>query len=240
MMLRSATILLALSLAGCTSLRVAPERRPLDGALFPLTPGSSWVYEVRDFAGRVSELRARVNREVAGAGGNLTLVEEICGIPGEPGFDSGHDLVVYYSTAGFIFRAPWYYPASAPPPTGAGEPILPVDVARSASWHGSHSILAIDGPPLYELRTESRVTATAEAIDVPAGSFAPCLRVDTVVVATDPSAEPKREIVYYYTDWYAPGVGLVRTTSAVDVDGRKRDVLSLDLASFSSARSPAR
>jgi len=173
-----------------------------------------------------------VNGEVSGAGGKLTLVEESGGIPGEAGFESTRDLVAYYSSAGFIFRATGYVSGSELPSNGSGEPILPVDVARSPSWRGSHTLLAIEGPPLFEVRTESRVTATAETIEVPAGSFRPCLRVETVVFATVPSSKPKREIVHYYTDWYARGVGLVKMTSAVDVDGRKLDLLSLDLASF--------
>src|SRR5687768_14465212 len=92
-----AEIVVVFSLLGCASLPVARERAAEGDALFPLTPGSAWVYTVRDFAGRVSELRARVDREVDGEGGKLTLVEESGGIPGEEGFESTQDLVAYYS-----------------------------------------------------------------------------------------------------------------------------------------------
>ena len=222
---------LVASVLGCASL-VAERDRFGANALFPLSTGRSWTYRVRDSAGRVSELRARVNRELVSDAGTLTLVEESGGIPGDARVRSAGDLVAYYSRAGFVFRAPWYASGSRLPATGGAEPILPVDLAASPTWQGSHAVLGIDGPPLYQVRTESRVVANDDTVAVPAGRFTKCLRVDTVVVAAVPASEPKREIVHYYTDWYAPGVGLVKMASAVDADGRKLDLLSLDLAAF--------
>ena len=40
-----------------------------------------------------------------------------------------------------------------------------------------------------------------------------------------------RMIRHYYTEWYAPGVGLVKARTAVDDGGRRIDVLAADLAS---------
>jgi hypothetical protein len=52
-----------------------------------------------------------------------------------------------------------------------------------------------------------------EEVEVPAGKFR-AVRVETVVTAVDgkPLAEPRRA-----TRWYAPGVGLVKTTAGKDV-----------------------
>jgi hypothetical protein len=228
---RASVVVLAASLLGCATL--VSERDRLGGhALFPLSPGHSWTYQVRDHNGQISEFRARVNRELAGDGGTLTLVEESGGIPGDARFESAGDLVAYYSRGGFVFRAPWYASSHRLTATGNAEPILPIDLAHRPTWQGSHAVLDVEGPPLYQVRTESRVVATDDSIVVPAGRFGNCLRVDTVVYATVPASSPKREIIHYYTDWYAPHVGLVKMESAVATDGGKRELVSLELARF--------
>jgi hypothetical protein len=67
---------------------------------------------------------------------------------------------------------------------------------------------------------------------VPAGTFRRCVRVETVASAIAPGGMQPRAIVHHYTEWYAPGVGLVKARSAVEVEGRTLDVLAAELASF--------
>jgi hypothetical protein len=229
--------LFALSTAGCTTV----ERRAIVARgddVFPLKPGSAWTYQVRDVAGRVAAftMRVRGDVEVDSAGTKATLVEESGGIPGERSLESGSDFVAYYSREGIIFRLPW---RAGPTPSlasattaGEGEPVVPRDPHRRSRFEGRYGVLAIEGPPLYELSSESRVVASEDAVTVPAGTFPHCIRVDTRVSARAPSRFATPEIVHYYEEWYAPGIGLVRQRSAVDDDGARRDVLDVELASF--------
>ncbi len=229
------TFFIALALLGCATLRRPTESlQPSIGALFPLSPGTTWVYEVHDAAGRSARLRARVSGEVdLGADGTkATLVEENGGVPGERNLEGDADLVAYTTLGGLIMRFPWPSPRieTAKASASRGEPVLPEDPERRPVWRGSYPILAIEGPPLYDAQSESHVASWDEAVDVPAGRFERCLRVETKVLARPPSSPT--EIVHHYVEWYAHGVGLVKMQSSVDVDGRRLDVLGADLASF--------
>jgi hypothetical protein len=243
MILRALTVLLAVLVAssplGCG---ISRPQRTVGGhaseALLPLAPGSAWIYEVRDTAGRVSRLRMRVKGEmdVDSNGTKVVIVEERGGIPGAGRLESSNDLVAYYSRGGLIFRFPLLSPRTRVAQWLAfakgGEPVLPENPAERSDWQGTYSVLAIEGSPMYELRSRSRVAASGEDVDVQAGRFHDCVRVETTVSALSPSSAVRREIIHHYTEWYAPGVGLVKANSSVDDEGRTLDVLWTELASF--------
>ena len=61
------------------------------------------------------------------------------------------------------------------------------------------------------MRQRHRAVPEARVVDVPAGRFAGCVRVETVALhggRHDGKAESD-PIVLYYNDWYAPGVGFM-------------------------------
>ena len=228
----------ALSSAGCATLGTV--RSQVDGAgdVFPLRPGSAWTYQVRDVSGRTAafKMRVRGDVDVDAAGTRATLVEETGGMPGARALDRESDLVAYYSREGIVFRLPWRWGAAGGVDVARSlaeaEPVVSRDPRRQTRWEGHYDVLAIDGPPLYEVASESRVAASDERVTVPAGTFSHCVRVETRIAARTPSRVEPTEIVHYFEEWYAPGVGLVRQRSAVDVGGKRRDVLSVELAAF--------
>jgi hypothetical protein len=240
----AAAALAAVLAVGASCARLAPAPVGVDAApadLFPLAAGRAWVYEVRDASGRASSMRVRVRGSLVldSLGTEATLVEESGGVPGARSLESSIDLVAYYTREGVLFRLPWNTIPGGRDDSRfakASEPVLPRDVRRLPTWRGEFDVLAIEGPPLYELSSESRLTAAAELVSVPAGRFPDCVRVDTRVAARAPADLARRQILYYYTDWYAPGVGLVKERSAVDVDGRPLDVLWAELTAFEPRR----
>ena len=81
----------------------------------------------------------------------------------------------------------------------------------------------------------SIVQPTREAVHVRAGVFRECLRVDSESVLDSPSARASaQEIAFHYVDWYAPGVGLVK--SEVRAPERARPITTLELVSFRDGR----
>jgi hypothetical protein len=65
-----------------------------------------------------------------------------------------------------------------------------------------------------EVQQRHRVAPKPERVVVPGGVFARCMRVETTAIHSgvdDHGAHTGPQVTYYYSDWYAPGVGLVKT-----------------------------
>jgi hypothetical protein len=100
--------------------------------------------------------------------------------------------------------------------------ILPRKLAPGHSWKAvsATSVLQMSGPPylaLYQLKALVPVTYTIEnmndTVKVPAGTFENCLRVSgrgSIPVEAGGHIG-NVEVIIETTDWYAPGVGLVKT-----------------------------
>jgi hypothetical protein len=212
--------------------------------LLPLAAGNEWIYEVRNPAGQVSKLtmRARGERYIESRRMAAQIVEESGGVPGQPALEGGSDLVAYYLRAGFIIRSPWLIPhGSELEDRGAelgDERLLPLDLQHDPAWGSEYGIFDFGRSPIYRLQTSSRLVSASESITVPAGIFERCVRVETTVSTTTPSAPHDRTIVYDHVDWYAPGVGWVKGESFV-VEGRsKRSVGEVELVSFRRSEEP--
>ena len=70
---------------------------------------------------------------------------------------------------------------------------------------------------------------------MPAGRFMGCVRVDTTAThgATGADGKPVGpQVVYHYSDWYAPGVGLVRTEQR---NGAAEILATIELIRFRAA-----
>jgi hypothetical protein len=68
---------------------------------------------------------------------------------------------------------------------------------------------------------------------VPAGTFRGCIRIDTVAVYRGDRQSDER-YTFYHSDWYAPGVGLVRSETWSDPE-RRRERVRMELVAFSIA-----
>ncbi|MGH7858738.1 MAG: hypothetical protein ACREQY_15540, partial [Candidatus Binatia bacterium] len=65
------------------------------------------------------------------------------------------------------------------------------------------------------------VAVEPDVVRVPAGEFRDCIRIDTSSSHGPGSGGSGDELLFYYADWYAPGVGLVRTQQWGDREKRR-------------------
>ena len=191
---------------------------------FPLSDHSQWTYRVQDFVkkwtylnkvrvhGRryIEELqREGINVEERysnfGAGGPYVLEEQ------EP--------MVYFREKGFLNRVLLAYQAGkVVPASGTGDSrYLPEVLTDGTSWDSSTDTFHV-GELGFRVSFKHVVSIERETVSVPAGTFKGCVRVDTSSTeGPDSGYRPGEELVFYYSDWYAPGVGLVRTQQWDDV-----------------------
>ena len=235
-----AGLALLLGAVGC-ALPLRPETGapPAPSLLLPLARGNEWVYEVRNPAGQVSKMTMRVKGEryIESRGMAATIVEESGGIPGNAVLEEGDaDLVAYYLRGGFIFRSPLLIARDwGLEDRGAelgDERLLPLDPERDPAWESAYGLFEFGSRPLYEFRASSRLAPAVDRVSVPAGVFERCVRVETSVSATTPSAPTARTIVHTYVEWYAPRVGLVRSRSFVTEGDARLEVGSVELVGF--------
>ncbi|MBT8446060.1 MAG: hypothetical protein KJO38_02860 [Gammaproteobacteria bacterium] len=107
--------------------------------------------------------------------------------------------------------------ADEPPMT-----VLPLPIDSQTSWRATSYTQALErtGPPqetLYRIsapvKMSYEVQSTDDTVEVPAGTFRDCLRVNgTGEVNIDAGNYIGRVTIRVtHTDWYAPGVGLVKS-----------------------------
>ena len=199
-----------LLLTSCASAPVPHATGPAAQDYFPMLPGTHWVYELHTgpFKSTTLDVTARGERPVRGQETGIFVVEErtaeeMFGL--EP---SG--LVGYRVTGGYVTRVPAIELGS----DGvvhmfghAGFSILPVN--PQAGQHWSDQVQLFDS-----LGTAAQSwTATVESVgrmSVPAGTFD-----DVIVVRSEHWDREWRENepLHSYEDYYARGVGLIRSVS---------------------------
>ncbi len=207
---------LALALSACAAAVRAPRQTAIDTDFFPLVPASHWEYLVRRTVGERLHFMATVRPdEFRGPNGHgCRVVEErYSDLPG-----GGRFPIVYCTEGGFLHRVmSLEYRGEALEDNGlrSGElKFLPVRLGEAQSWEGLTNAYSLPDGSGFEVRQLHQVFTQPEPIEVPAGRFTGCARVETTAIhsATGPDGAPVGpRIVYYYSDWYAPGVGLVRT-----------------------------
>lgn len=188
-------------------------------AYFPLRLDDTWVYEIaRSSEGEHAQLtvRARGDQFVGPLGMRAQVVEEryttrISGPPGEP------YLLAYYQDHGYVHRAMSLEYRGKEivelGPHAAEERFLPLRLEERSQWRGMTTAYDSPGGNGYAVEQTHAAVAEPAAIEVPAGRFEDCIRVDTVAVQ-QAQAEGKKAgspAILYYRDWYAPNVGLVRS-----------------------------
>jgi hypothetical protein len=217
-MMRVGFVVLATTLVACTAgvkRGHVASRTATD--YFPLTPSSRWEYQLsRRADGFPLRFVATVRPDpfLGPNGSGCRIVDERYGDrpTGE------RSPIVYCADGGFLHRVmSLEYRGEALEDNGlrSGElRFLPIDLAHTNAWEGRTNAYQLSDGSGFEVRQIHHVFVQPEPVDVPAGRFAGCARVETTAIhsATGPdgSAVGPR-IVYYYSDWYAAGVGLIRT-----------------------------
>lgn len=233
-------------LAGCQKqARFNPE---LAGRFFPLHTGSSWIYEVAYENGARETIVDRVARAdpVRTSGASLQVISDYSGVDGSRAVRSDlpqnypaemTEVETRYVVEGrFITRV-----------QNLGEPswirleehrFLPQYLWPDRSW--SNTLLPFQDLTKRILTIKQRHQTFLEEHDVvvPAGRFRDCIRVETEASYQSPPGSGKQR---FFTDWYAPNVGLVKT---IVLSGGKdgRQIARIELLRFADAKNiaPAR
>lgn len=225
--------LVALSM-GCSAAVRRPQALPT-ADFFPLTPSSHWEYVLKrriDAAPLRFAASVQPNEFQGPHGHACRVVDERYGDrPPEE-----RTPIVYCSEGGFLHRVmSLEYRGESLEDTGlrSGEvKFLPVNLTTTQTWEGRTSAYQLPDGSGFEVRQLHQVSMQNEPIDVPAGRFDHCARIETTAIhsATSPdgSAVGPR-IVYYYSDWYAPGVGLIRTEQR---NAAQEVVATIELVSY--------
>lgn len=193
--------------------------------LFPHTPGSRWVYRL---SGAWYETEAELSVEVKGQQHIPYLQRDVVILDeAHPGVTptAPKDIlpILYYFHEGYLVRnsnhAYGDNERTNLVSTGTiGEsfaPVLPPDLA-SQSVNPSEEWQEVWGGAWGEeaqLSTLYRFGPEQEPVVVTAGTYTDCLRVETQLVRTSGRG-------FHYTEWYTPGVGMVKSTATDLVSGK--------------------
>ena len=202
-------------LSGCSA--VAARRATPRADFFPLVPRSRWEYVVTS-RGEQRQFRfiATVRQDpfVDPEGRRCRVVDEqYTELDGESAVP-----ILYCVEGGYLHRVmSLEYRGETLEDNGlrSGElKFLPTNLSRDSSWEGFTNAYRLPDGSGYVVAQSHRATTAGEDVAVPAGHFAGCVRVDTTAVhyAMNPAGEAVGpRVTFYYSDWYAPGVGLIRT-----------------------------
>lgn len=101
--------------------------------------------------------------------------------------------------------------------------LLPIPAAQGATWAFKSRLRLIETYAFsieerltsryVPVEMEARIEANDDTVAVPAGRYAHCVRVNAIGKTQVPVDQGRRkvEVAVTQTEWYAPGVGLVKT-----------------------------
>ena len=215
-----------------------PLRIPVE-SYFPLTDKSQWSYRVQDFVRNLtyqSKVRVYGRQYVEAVRREGISVEECYsnfGLGGPFVFEE-QEPMVYFRENGYLNRVLLTYQAGkVVAASGSGDrQYLPEVLTDGASWDSNTEAFRI-GDLGFKVSFRHAVAVERETVKVPAGTFDDCVRVDTASTeGPDSGYHPGEELVFYYSDWYAPGVGLVLTRHWDDA-AHERERARIELLSYS-------
>jgi hypothetical protein len=201
-------ILLAMTqLVGCDSgLREEPTVN-----YFPLMHNSTWIYQITN---KSRGTQYRITDHVV----DLTympsikavsfVVDESCSLACE-----GGRPLMYYAKDGYLSRvSPLRYDGEKIDGSSFGRSeeaqFLPVHLMPNMIWSNvTYPYAGLFGSSFGQ---KHRTFAENKLIEVPAGRFSGCIRVETQATRKDAHGG-RRDFQLSYIDWYAPSVGLVKT-----------------------------
>ncbi len=212
---------------------------------FPLTDESRWTYRVQDFVKRLtyqSKVRVHGRRFVEALNRDGIGVEERYSSlgPGGPFILEEQEPIVYFRENGYLNRMLLTYQAGKlVAASGTGDTqFLPEVLTNGATWDSTTQAFHV-GDLGFGVTFRHAVAVERESVTVPAGTFKDCVRVDTSSSeGPDSGYRPDEELVFYYADWYAPGVGLVLTRHWDDAK-HERERTRIELMEYSITPQPA-
>jgi hypothetical protein len=222
---------LALLAAGCSFTVVRAQGGEQD--FFPLAPSSRWEYDVNRY-GEAGTLRfvatVRTDPFHTADGRSCPIVDE------QYGAEDVRYPVAYCAEKGFLHRLmSLEYKGERLEDNGfrSGElKFLPLDLRQVSAWEGTTNAYHLPDGSGFEVRQLHRVLPRLERVDVPAGAFQHCVHVETTAIHSAIDVDGTHtgpQVILYYSDWYAPGVGLVRTDQH---DADARTMTTIELVSY--------
>ena len=218
---------------------IDPDAKLPVESYFPLAAGSQWSYRVQDFVRKLtyqSKVRVFGKQYVKAVQREGIGVEERYSSfgPGGPYVLEEQEPMLYYRENGYLNRLLLTYQAGqvvAASATGDTQ-FLPEVLTQGASWDSNTQAFRVGGDIGFKVSFKHTVSLEREAVQVPAGKFDNCVRVDTFSTQGPNTAyKPGEELVFYYSDWYAPGVGLVLTRHWDDAK-REQERTRIELMSY--------
>jgi len=214
------------------------SRIPVE-SYFPLTDQSQWNYRVQDLVRNLTyQTKVRVyGRQYVDAvrREGIAVEERYSNFGfGGPFVLEEQEPIVYFRENGYLNRVLLTYQAGKiVAASGSGDrQYLPEILTHGASWDSNTEAFRV-GDLGFKVSFRHAVAVERETVNVPAGSFADCIRVDTSSTeGPDSGYRPGEELKFYYADWYAPGVGLVLTRQWDDA-AHQRERARIELLTYS-------
>ncbi len=183
---------------------------------FPLTDQSQWTYRIQDFGRRwtyLNTVRVHGNRYVAELKRSGIAVEERYSGNTALFVVEEQEPMLYFRENGFLSRIfLTYQGGNLVPTSGSGESqFLPEDLSDGKVWASDTQAFRVGGDLGFRVNHRHTISTEREVVHVPAGDFENCVRIDTFSTQGPNSGRNGEELVFYYVDWYAPGVGLIRS-----------------------------
>ena len=189
-------------------LLVSACSRP-DTSYFPTAPGTEWTYDIRRIVPEFNEpiIQKSIVRNLP--------ARTVDGVTYYPKAYANGSIRHFTRSADGISR-------SSPGHEGTA-PVIAYPLNVGAEWSTGSRLYLFDLPKRLEgawdrlssnLELDYTITSLDDPVDVPAGYFPRCLRIDAVGFLALPSRLMLgiRIIKVEQTQWYAPGVGLIRMT----------------------------
>jgi hypothetical protein len=187
--------------------------------LFPHTPGNRWVYAL---SGKYYTSGGELHTEVKGIHEspslkqNALVIDEVYSV-GDPGAASDVAPVLYYPREGYLVRDTSHI-YSNPQRTSlistgnlgeAVAPVLPLwPNADGTDWQ---PVGAESWGKASRLSIAYRFHPERETVSINSGEYKDCMRIEGMIDRGDGSG-------YRYQEWYAPGIGLIKSTTT-DLQG---------------------
>ena len=192
----------AIQLSSCQRKSFDPA---LAGAFFPLRPGLSWTYRIIDKGRSTTHiLTDRVlGRTRLGAGERANEIEsEYSGPTGIL-----NSSIVYFTEGGYLTRQSRISKTAGI--ALAERAFLPQLLKPDLTWSSS-LVLFDQQPALFHVTQTHRTFFDTKTVEVPAGHFSGCIRIETTALYQHYSGD-NLALRLKYIDWYAPHIGLVKT-----------------------------
>ena len=205
-----------LVVGGCL-LACGGQRHPASGeaagSYLPLVEGARWRYEISTERGGLEiEVTGRGDRVLSRAGRRVFVMDER-NLGPTLGFDAVAP-VAYLVEEGYVARIEGvgYDREGGLRELGQDSPtrVLPLDPKPGDRWQQSNRLFATPEGGGASLAWSATITGRTN-LTVPAGAFADVIEVVTTHYDDSPAIDPTAQVVY--RDYYARGVGLVKSVT---------------------------